>query len=895
MEDDSLLESFIEESNEHLETIEEDLLVIEQSSEEKPEIINRLFRAMHTIKGNAGFLEFENIRNLAHALEDFLSCVRNGEITITASHMDNLLKGVDQLRVMIQDIQHQSEYSIEDLVVRIRAMIDSTQEDVVHIKTPQQIIPIELKEVEKKEPSQNMWTLSFQMGEWEERNHKSPVHLIRMALHLGLVLAYESQLEFKTDNDIALIQCQIVYSTHLSQKEIQIQLGLEPYEIHSAEIVYTTEIAELSQLKDSHSMNFNSMLNQAKGINQGDLGTLVSLMETMEPQLNSSELPQAASVVLNRLYSLTKNILFDETSFILGKAKLVKGLEKLQHLNENEARENQVASSTTVSIDISDETMNEFQQNALSSLQTMEAYVLEYEKGNPIAIEELKGRLHTLKGELGFVRLEKESQFIHQLEEYVNHKPDTQVLLEALDYCIEQFQQLSQPQRHEFKSFESFLLQGTSNQKAVEEIPQEKIKVPDPSVKDLVQKKVAEETLRVGVGRLDKLIDAIGEAVIAHGIATGDKVVSDIKSEVTISDRAQLKQKLERLEVIMRQIQEYSMSLRMINLKGTFQKMGRMVRDLSRQLDKQVKVIMEGEETELDKSIVEHLADPLIHLIRNSMDHGIETPQEREAAHKDPEGTIKIKSYHKSGNVVIEVQDDGKGINPKKILAKAIERGVVNENQSLDENEVLQLIFHPGLSTVENVTQLSGRGVGMDVVKRNIESLRGAVEIQSVVGEGTTLTIKLPLTLAIINGMVIRVEAETYIIPTLSVIETLSIKPHQIEYLQGKGQMIQLRDEIVRVYDLGGLLEVPDLSQGIEKIGLIVEDAMGRKCAILVDQIVDQQQVVIKKLSEDMSEIQALSGGAIMSNGQVSLILDVGGLLKMAFEQKESELWKKVS
>lgn len=381
-----------------------------------------------------------------------------------------------------------------------------------------------------------------------------------------------------------------------------------------------------------------------------------------------------------------------------------------------------------------------------------------------------------------------------------------------------------------------------------------------------------EDTIRVPVPRLDQLIDAIGEAVIAQSMLTADPAVKEASGQG-------LQTKINQANMIMRQIQQLSMSLRMVSVKSTFQKMARLVRDLSKRSGKQVNFIMEGEETEIDKTVVENIGDPLIHMIRNSMDHGIETDCERVKKGKPSIARIALKAYHKAGNVFIEVNDDGKGLDREAILNKAIERGMCKPGDKLSDQQIYDFIFSPGFSTASQITDISGRGVGMDVVKKNVEALRGNIEIHTEKDSGTTFTIRLPLTLAIIDGMVVKVSDAQYIIPTLSIIETIAAREEIIESVLNDQKMIKVRMNHLPLLYLSRLFE-HKTNKTLQPVALIVEDALGKKAALLVDEIIGQQQVVIKNLGNGAISAPGISGGAIMSDGTVSLILDINGLIK---------------
>jgi two-component system chemotaxis sensor kinase CheA len=320
----------------------------------------------------------------------------------------------------------------------------------------------------------------------------------------------------------------------------------------------------------------------------------------------------------------------------------------------------------------------------------------------------------------------------------------------------------------------------------------------------------------------------------------------------------------------------------MIPLKSTFQKMARLVRDVSAKVGKKVRLEISGEDTELDKTVIEEIGDPLVHIIRNSVDHGIEPQEERLTKGKPADGHIRLNAFHRSGNIVIEIEDDGKGLSKDKILRKAIEKGLVEENASLSDQQVYNLIFAAGFSTAEKVTDISGRGVGMDVVKKNIERLRGKVELTTEEGKGTKTIIKLPLTLAIIDGMIVQVGDEKYIVPMLSIEESIRPRKEDVSTVQQRGELINVRGDLLPMVRLHNLYNVkPKKTDPWEALILIVEGE-GQRCGILVDDLIGQQQIVIKSLGEQFHNVKGVSGSAILGDGRVGLILDVGGIMSIA-------------
>jgi len=335
---------------------------------------------------------------------------------------------------------------------------------------------------------------------------------------------------------------------------------------------------------------------------------------------------------------------------------------------------------------------------------------------------------------------------------------------------------------------------------------------------------------------------------------------------------------LSQLTKITKDIQDQVMSMRMVTLKQTFQKMSRLVRDVSLRSGKKVKLQISGEDTELDKNVIEELADPLVHILRNSIDHGVEAEEDRVSKGKPEEGLVKLNAFHRGGNIIIEIQDDGKGLQKDKILQKATERGLIKDQSSLTDNQIYNLIFLPGLSTAEKITNISGRGVGMDVVKKNIEKLRGNVEVTSEEGKGSTFTIKLPLTLAIIDGIVVNVGSTKYIIPTVSIEESLRPAKEDISTIKNQGEVVNIRGSLLSLVRLHKLYNIDTKKTNPwESIVVVVEGAEGRY-GVLVDELLGQQQVVIKSLGDRFKDIKGISGSAILGDGRVGLILDVSGV-----------------
>jgi two-component system chemotaxis sensor kinase CheA len=342
-------------------------------------------------------------------------------------------------------------------------------------------------------------------------------------------------------------------------------------------------------------------------------------------------------------------------------------------------------------------------------------------------------------------------------------------------------------------------------------------------------------------------------------------------------------QKLQKDSVQLRRItaelQRISMSMRMVPIKGTFQKMIRLVRDLSKKSGKEVSLELQGEETEIDRNMIEEIYEPLVHMIRNSVDHGLELPEDRTKAGKSVQGVVFLRAEQKGGHIVIEIADDGRGLDVARIRSKAIQQGIISPDEQLEERAVFDLIFHPGFSTKDVVTEVSGRGVGMDVVKKHIERLRGKVEISSIPGRGSRFEIKLPLTMAIIDGMVIRIGSERYVVPTIALKE--SLRPSRDAYLtvQGRGEMIKVRNTLMPLVRLHELLNVDTPCRNPWDGLLLVVNEDNRSYCLFADEILGRQEVVIKSLGAALSYLKGVSGGAILGDGRVALIIDVKGVV----------------
>ncbi len=561
----------------------------------------------------------------------------------------------------------------------------------------------------------------------------------------------------------------------------------------------------------------------------------------------------------------------------------------------------------------------DFIAESFEHIESAEAGLLELENkpDDKDTINLIFRGFHTIKGMAGFLNLTDIGSLAHSAENLLGLAREgriilsgntTDIVFESIDMMKKMMNVLKEsieagqpvpPQRNlsEFlKKLKTFIEAEpqelkNDNTESKEDKPAEKpdskndkylenVLEPGDQVKEdkTVHKKEAisgDEKIKVSTTRLDNLINMVGELVIAQLM-----VSEEVSNNLSVNQR--LNYKVASQSKLVRELQELSMSMRMIPISGVFQKMARLVRDLSHKTGKKINFVTSGDDTELDRSIVDKISDPLVHMVRNAIDHGIESADERAKSGKSKEGLLELRAFHQAGNIVIEIQDDGKGLDKECILQKAIANGIIDSNHELTDEEVFKLIFHAGLSTAQKVTSISGRGVGMDVVRKNIEFINGKIEIQSVPGHGTTFTIRMPLTLAIIDGQIVKVGKERYIIPISSVINSFRPDKSQISTIQNNGEVVLVRGELIPLVRLYKLFGVTPMSNEPSESLLIIVEKDSHKYCLLVDEVQEQQQVVIKSLDLGHGKVKGISGAAIMGDGRVSLILDIPGLIELS-------------
>jgi len=560
--------------------------------------------------------------------------------------------------------------------------------------------------------------------------------------------------------------------------------------------------------------------------------------------------------------------------------------------------------------------LREFHGESVELLQGVEQGVLLLEE-NPAdaaTIDSIFRAFHTFKGGAGFLHLDAVRDLAHDLESLLDavRRSELRITSEIIDLILAGADALTHftrkigsqlqgtnsgapifvPTRQIIARVQSFLrgepppealdsLEGVGPSQTAGTSSAPTAKTSELAAEPLTIASPSSGFVKLDTAKLDNLVDLVGELVIAQSMVVQNPDVQMINS-------LQLVRCLRQLSRITTELQRNAMSLRMVPIRAMFHKMHRLVRDLAAQQHKQVQLLLEGEETELDRNIVDKLMDPLVHMIRNAVDHGLEHPAERVAQGKPELGTIRLTAAHQRGGILIRIRDDGKGLDRGRILAKAIDRGLVKANANLTESEIFSLILQPGFSTAERVTDLSGRGVGMDVVGRNIENLRGKIEIQSLPGQGTIFTILLPLTLAIIDGLLVGVGGDRYIIPTLSVRESFRPPPGMVTTVHGRGEVVSVRGRQTPLLRLGHYLGTASRAVKPEDGIVVVVESGDAARGLLVDELIGKQEVVIKSLGRAFRQQNLLAGGAVLGDGWVGLILDVDTLVQMPYQPPQS-------
>ena len=754
LDDDQIeiIQEFVTESRDMIEQLEPAIIELGHNSD--PETMNAIFRLFHSMKGSAGFLEFDHLTRVAHAAESLLDLIRNNEIELQPEHVTLFCAACDFSKEALDAVEvNFSDDAVSDAADKISEQL----EQAIHSSTEQE----------------------------------SPA---------------------TAASDVAL------------QQDIAAEFAQTAPEMIFPEMEITEEMR-------------NSFVQESGELLQNAEQGLLAWGEHPED-------PDSIGDIFRNIHSFKGNCGF------FGFAHL----EKLSHQMENVL--DRVKSGSKLAVDNPTEQL-------LASLDLLQQGLNNIAEGKEDFIEDLESHLDDLKNLmtplLGDLLVEEgvDKMAISSAVE-IQKKPVGEILMQQGGATPEQVAKALKRQ------------QESSSEAKAKAKPVARAKVP-----------AKRQDIRVELGKLDNLINLIGELVIAENMLIHNPDLKGMELE-NFGKAAQHMSKL------VRELQEMAMSIRMIPVSGLFRRMIRLVHDISVKAGKKVDLQLIGEETEIDKTVIETITDPLVHLLRNSLDHGLEVPAERTAAGKSEKGTIKLSARHEEGEVWVTIEDDGRGLNCQKLLEKAISKGLIDgDGSDLTEKQIHNLIFAPGFSTAAQVTDISGRGVGMDVVKRNLEKIKGKIDITSKLGEGTRINLRIPLTLAIIDGMMVRVGTTTCIVPTLSILEAYRPTMDQITITPDGAELARVRENFFPIVRLHEILNKKPASQLLSDGILIVLEYQDNRFCLFVDEILGQQQTVIKGLSDFIGTVPGVSGCTILGDGGVSLILDVGTLVESVAGKKE--------
>ena len=875
--------TFFQDAEEHLEEIDDALAQLSPESDWS-EPVSALFRCVHSLKGDSGALGYAPIETLLHRFETQLDLLRGGEATLTAYTVDVFSVIADCIEQLI-DAAKEDKPTPQGVDAAI-SLLEEMQKDVA--VTGKKETPA----ASPKDPEPQ------DFGLFEDEDTPSKVEAPQAPpsgkrLHgggkhpfFGDFLIERGKL---TDAQvIAVLDDQRSHQPLLGS--LLIKSGKLSMRDATAVLLYQQEIGG----------RFGETAVQMGALEESALFEALTEQRRLRPSFRQS------IVHLGFLDKETVTQEFD--AFVAEYPEAHRDGHTDGSEQEDTGPSLEADGATEIEFTCDQDLLAEFISDSDEHLSNAEEQllVIESEPNNSEALHAIYRAFHTVKGLSSFLGLEDTRNLAHQAESMFNLARDGhltltgdsfEVALASVDGLKRQVrlaeQWLHNPGKlHVDEHLPTLLsaidavINGTTPTSIVQNVERSTKSEPDTTnngggtggaaAPRPTQSTQVKETIKVDRDRLDKLINVIGELVISNAMV--EQEFADQNAEAGNDSFA-----LSQLDKTVRDLQELSLSLRMVPVGSVFHKMARIVRDLGRKLGKDIKFKTEGDETELDKTVVDQIGDPLLHMVRNAADHGIETPEERIAAGKPPQGNVTLRAYHQGGNIFLEITDDGKGLDRDVLLKKAIEKGIVSENDSLSEAEIFNLILAPGFSTAKQVTDVSGRGVGMDVVRRNVEALQGSVSINSRKGEGSTVVIRLPLTLAILDGLSIRVGAEMFIVPILSVIESFSPAAKDLKRIAGKGEVVMVRGEVLPLLRLDQLLGVTRNTQADSdsQLLVIVEDR-GKKYALLVDDLLGQSQVVIKNLEANYQKVDGLAGATILGDGRVAMILDVFGLVCLA-------------
>lgn len=777
-----IINSFVSEGYDLLEQAESKIAAID--SEEQNEVINTVFRLFHSIKGSAGYLNFNNIRQVTHEAENLLDLFRKKGKNPSAAEVDVIYQAMDFLRQLIESV----EKSLSD-----EGFEEEAQLFVRDIKDCLANVEKDMKDM----PDQDVFQTTPPVFENSTPN------------------ADERQVQAETEKVPEKKQEEDNLDELITPKMI------EGFVHESAELLDKCEKTVLLLEKDKENREYLDEvfrnIHTLKG-NAGFFGYEEIERETMLLESVLDDIRKHKRQFHPNMF----NVILDHMDFV---GALV------QKIREGQEQKNQSKNSEIF-----------FHPNAAPEEKTVEKKEIKVK--NPNHKKESNPDFASKYKQLGEILVEMGATTQEKLEKALEQqsKPLGQILLDTGDITEEKLEKALEMQK----------------------------KTAGDSMMSL---QAGRKEIRVNTAKLDKLFDLVGELIVAQTMVFNTMESND-------ANRINFNKAFNSMNKITRELQEITMMVRMIPLDGLFNKMTRLVRDLSKKSEKKVNLTLSGQETEMDKNVIEQISDPLVHIIRNAIDHGIENKAVRTEAGKKEEGSLSLSAKYEGNEIWVSIKDDGRGLNREKIVSKAIERGLTTEEaaKKMSNNDIWQFIFEPGFSTADKVTEVSGRGVGMDVVKKNLEKIRGKIDIKTVPGNGSEFIMKIPLTMAIIDAITVRTGDNFFSIPLMDILEFFKVKEGQVTETTMGTKVLKLRNQLLTIISLYDVFKVKNAKKDFtEGIMLLVQND-NRKACLFIDEIIGAQQIVIKALPEQMGKIEGLSGCSVMGNGGVSFIIDTGGL-----------------
>ncbi|WP_423792963.1 chemotaxis protein CheW [Methanocaldococcus indicus] len=937
------LDVFVEEAEEHIQTINECLLELEKNPDNL-DLVNQIFRSAHTIKGGARTVGLTHISELTHHMEDILDYIRNGQIPVTSEIIDMLFKCLDALETMLEEVKsgnYETSVDFQAIIDEIQRLKAKYLEGKVDIKEEKKEEEKKEEKVEEQQETKTETTKKIKKIVVKFKNPKSVVKVKKVFKEK--IEITEEEIDFneikgiiesiKKSLDVFYKICEVLNIENLKPLLDTIKEFIES--IENEEIKLTPNVEDvLKEIMDTLERIAN-LLEENKDLNEIDINSLIEKIKNIKEESKT----EIKEIVREEEFEVELNHeQFDLSEFgELIKQKLDEGY-KLYHIKAKVEDECELKAARLAVVLARARSLGEVlvSKPTEGELKEKPSEYIEILLLSDKDLDELKKHLDGLP-EIEYVAIAQVDVEIEEIEEEVKEEeiieeedvPDAYKVIVYLDdecllravrsyMVIKELQNLGEIvktipplekiQNGEFNGTKFVVYiklneeyneddiketvlnipeikdveiykpgEGKKEEEKKEEVKKEEKKEekkpaaqqPKPQLKK-EEKKPTTKTIRINIEKLDKLMNLVGELVITRA------------NFAQIANKYQLKElqnAVNRLSMLINELQEEVMAMRMVPVSYVFNRFPRMVRDLAKALGKEVEFVMEGTDIELDRTVLDELAEPLVHLIRNALDHGIEPPEEREKVGKPRKGLLRLAAKRERDYVLIIVEDDGRGIDPEKIKKKAIERGLITpeEAEKMSDHEIINLIFMPGFSTAEKVSDVSGRGVGMDVVKTKIESLGGSVVVYSEKGKGTRVVLKLPLTMAIITALLMKLANQVYAIPITSVLDVTTVKQDDVKNVEGIKTIIY-RDEIIPVIwlkDFLGMHHLPTRTSDDNELTVVVIEKSDGKMGLVVDDVIGREDIVVKSLTGILKNIPGLAGATILGDGRVALILDL--------------------